>query len=83
MKRMRDGSYTIKPTYKVGEHDIVPDMLAKRAAIIASVPTDAGEKLVAKLREQGLAGEYHHYPDLTHGGLLGTSFKQALLAAAR
>ena len=31
MKRMRDGSYTIKPTYKVGEHDIVPDMLAKRA----------------------------------------------------
>ena len=31
MKRMRDGSYTIKPTYKVGDHDIVPDMLAKRA----------------------------------------------------
>ena len=33
MKRMRDGSYTIKPTYKVGEHDIVPDMLAKRALL--------------------------------------------------
>ena len=31
MKRMRDGSYTIKPAYKVGEHDIIPDMLAKRA----------------------------------------------------
>ena len=31
MKRMRDGSYTIKPAYKVGEHDIIPDMLANRA----------------------------------------------------
>ena len=32
MKRMRDGSYTIKPTYTVGDHEIVPDMLARRAA---------------------------------------------------
>ncbi|AKU64857.1 long-chain fatty acid--CoA ligase [Schaalia meyeri] len=31
MKRMRDGSYTIKPTYTVGDHDIVPDMLIQRA----------------------------------------------------
>ena len=30
MKRMRDGSYTIKPTYKVGEHDIIPDMRKSR-----------------------------------------------------
>ena len=59
------------------------DMLAKRAAVIASVPADAGKKLVAKLRGQGLAAEYRHYPDLTHGGLLGTSFKQALPAATR
>ena len=33
MKRMRDGSYTMKPAYKVGEHDIVPDLLAKRALL--------------------------------------------------
>ena len=32
MKRMRDGSYTIKPTYTVGDNEIVPDMLARRAA---------------------------------------------------
>ena len=31
MKRMRDGSYTIKPAYKVGDRDIVPDLLANRA----------------------------------------------------
>lgn len=31
MKRMRDGSYTIKPAYKVEKHDIIPDMLANRA----------------------------------------------------
>ena len=43
MKRMRDGSYTIKPTYTVGDHEIVPDMLARRAA---AQPGPVGHTLV-------------------------------------
>ncbi len=34
MKRMRDGSYNDQADVQgVGEHDIVPDMLAKRALL--------------------------------------------------
>ena len=32
MKRMRDGSYTIKPKFKLPSHELLPDLLAARAA---------------------------------------------------
>ena len=32
MKRMRDGSYTIKPKFKLPLHELLPDLLAARAA---------------------------------------------------
>lgn len=31
MKRMRDGSYTIKPKFKLSSHELLPDLLAARA----------------------------------------------------
>ena len=31
MKRMRDGSYTIKPKFKLPSHELLPDLLAARA----------------------------------------------------
>ena len=32
MKRMRDGSYTIKPKFKLSSHELLPDLLAARAS---------------------------------------------------
>lgn len=32
MKRMRDGSYTIKPKFKLPSHELLPDLLAARAS---------------------------------------------------
>lgn len=32
MKRMRDGSYTIKPKFKLSSHKLLPDLLAARAS---------------------------------------------------
>lgn len=32
MKRMRDGSYTIKPKFKFSSHELLPDLLAARAS---------------------------------------------------
>ena len=32
MKRMRDGSYTIKPRFKLSSHELLPDLLATRAS---------------------------------------------------
>ena len=70
MKRMRDGSYTIKPTYKVGDHDIVPDMLAKRALTHPHQVCVEQRSSVGSTRSL-TAGELQRQVEYTACGLIG------------
>ena len=70
MKRMRDGSYTIKPTYKVGEHDIVPDMLAKRALLHPDQVAVEQRSSVGSTRSL-TASELQRQVEYTACGLIG------------
>ena len=75
MKRMRDGSYTIKPAYKVGEHDIIPDMLAKRAATFPKQVALEQRSSVGSTRSL-TAGELQRQVDYTACGLIGLGVEQ-------
>ena len=70
MKRMRDGSYTIKPAYKVGEHDIIPDMLAKRATTFPKQVVVEQRSSVGSTRSL-TAGELQRQVEYTACGLIG------------
>lgn len=70
MKRMRDGSYTIKPTYKVGEHDIIPNMLAKRATKFPKQVVVEQRSSVGSTRSL-TARELQRQVDYTACGLIG------------
>ena len=70
MKRMRDGSYTIKPTYKVGDHDIVPDMLTKRALTHPQQVCVEQRSSVGSTRSL-TAGELQRQVEYTACGLIG------------
>ncbi|MBF1158351.1 MAG: long-chain fatty acid--CoA ligase [Thermobifida sp.] len=70
MKRMRDGSYTIKPTYKVGEHDIIPDMLAKRALLHPDQVAVEQRSSVGSTRSLS-ASELQRQVEYTACGLIG------------
>ena len=74
MKRMRDGSYTIKPTYKVGEHDIVPDMLANRAIKFPNQVVVEQRSSVGATRSL-TAGELQRQVEYTACGLIGLGVK--------
>ena len=74
MKRMRDGSYTIKPAYKVGEHDIIPDMLANRAIKFPNQVVLEQRSSVGATRSL-TAGELQRQVEYTACGLIGLGVK--------
>ena len=74
MKRMRDGSYTIKPAYKVGEHDIIPDMLANRAIKFPNQVVVEQRSSVGATRSL-TAGELQRQVEYTACGLIGLGVK--------
>ena len=74
MKRMRDGSYTIKPAYKVGEHDIIPDMLANRAIKFPHQVVVEQRSSVGATRSL-TAGELQRQVEYTACGLIGLGVK--------
>ena len=74
MKRMRDGSYTIKPAYKVGKHDIIPDMLANRAIKFPHQVVVEQRSSVGATRSL-TAGELQRQVEYTACGLIGLGVK--------
>ena len=74
MKRMRDGSYTIKPAYKVEKHDIIPDMLANRAIKFPHQVVVEQRSSVGATRSL-TAGELQRQVEYTACGLIGLGVK--------
>ena len=84
MKKLRDGSFTVKPKFKVGAHESVPSLLIARAkkypkqvAVEQRTPVGlpqpvTAEELLAQVNDvaRGLIGQGIH-PDPPAGGTCG------------